>query len=164
MLRTPAPLTGDVRRHEAVPTHDSPAEHYVDFHDSVLSSVLSGEAGTVVELGPAYIQKWERTGQCIKGTGWFQPLTIRIKNPVISLMPADMPLKVWEGEILINGTLQKGLPRVEARISGHITLRLVLVSDSKLEISGTELEMQLHGFARYAEDLPKEFEPPNGAA
>ena len=87
-----------------------------------------------------------------------------MKNSSIKAIPADMPLDVWEGEIEIDEIRSNRLPRVEAVLSGQITLKLVLVSGSILEVAGTELEMELHGIAKYVEELPQEFDPENGAA
>ena len=89
---------------------------------------------------------------------------MRMNNSNIKAIPADMPLDVWEGEIEIGEIRPNQLPRVEAVLSGQITLKLVLVSGSTLEIAGTELEMELHGIAQYVEELPQEFDPENGAA
>ena len=147
-----------------MPTINALPEHYIEFHDSVLSSVSSHEGRVSIELGLACIQKWERGGDRPNGTGWSQPLTMRMKNSSIKAIPADMPLDVWEGEIEIDEIRSNRLPRVEAVLSGQITLKLVLVSGSILEVAGTELEMELHGIAKYVEELPQEFDPENGAA
>ena len=147
-----------------MPLINAVPEHYVEFHDSVLCSVSSHEGRVSIELGPAYIQKWERGSERPNGTGWSQPLTMRMKNSNVKAIPTDMPLDVWEGEIEIDEIRPNRLPRVEAVLSGQITLKLVLVSGSTLEIAGTELEMELHGIATYVEELPQAFGPENGAA
>jgi hypothetical protein len=131
--------------------------NFLEFHDSIISAIAL--EGTLVRIRlDAYVHRWDRVDGRWKGTGWKQPVQIRLVGPA-NPDKLDLPVGLAGGEVLVGQvTYQEPVP-LPFTSSGPATLRLELVIGKVLDVSGHDLVIESIGEARYVEDLPDDFSP-----
>jgi len=134
---------------------------WIEFHDSVLTAVnQSAEAREI--LLDAYVHRWEKFGNQWRGTGWEQPVRIRMQNAVGSEALPVLPAEISDGELRASGLTQGTLLPVPFESSGDCGLLLRLVGGSTIDINGRGLQVEALGSGRFIENLPEDMRPTPG--
>lgn len=132
---------------------------FIEFHDSNLSACYIHDNVLLIELGPAYIHKWEVINGKWLGTGCAQNAIIRINNAsILKKMPVN-PSKISGGMVTFGSTTFDNLISVPLNINNPSRLILHLVSGDTLDISGSSLGITLEGDSKFIENLPEEWAP-----
>lgn len=135
-------------------------QRWIELHDSVLLGQETDGDWLVLSLD-AYVHQWERIDGLWSGTGWMQPVDLRLK----AAAPAtgiSFPIGVSDGSLAVGSTrLDNGAP-LPFEATSATELDLVLVSGGRVSLRGDAAALLEVGVARYVERLPDEFRPVDG--
>ena len=122
-----------------------PAIHAIELHDSTLAAVRREGDTLVLELRPAYVHR--------DGAGWSQDADLRLSGAVETVMPADLPLAIWDGALdTPHGTFDGLLP-VLPEIADRVRFACELVSGVRIDIAAAAFRIELRGEARFIESV-----------
>jgi hypothetical protein len=131
---------------------------WIEFHDSELLDVNAVDGGVEVLLS-AYVHAWDVGADGRRGTGWSQPVRIRLTNAVASAIVGVLPLTIWTGQMTVGATTYDNLVPLPFAAIERTTLRLELTRGSLFEAVGASVDLEPTGSARYIEPLPPDFWP-----
>jgi len=129
----------------------------IEFHDSDLIGLETAGDWLVFSLD-AYVHQWERVDGLWTGTGWMQPVTLRLKAAV-SATCLSLPVRVSEGSLSVGSARLGNLVPLPFAASEGGSLELVFVDGSQIELSCDAVTLSEAGPARYVERLPDDFQP-----
>ncbi len=129
----------------------------IEFHDSELIGLETAGDWLVLSLD-AYVHRWERIEGLWTGTGWMQPVTLRLKAAA-SATRLWLPVRVSEGSLSVGSAQLGNLVPLPYAASEAGSLQLVLVDGSQIELNCDGVTLSEAGPARYVERLPDDFRP-----
>ena len=127
----------------------------IEIHDSHLTGIEKRGAVLEVHLS-AYIHKSEGEPGVDRGTGWTQDAILSFADGVVEGLPKSWPVDLSDGELHLDGqTSQNSIP-IPFEHKGSVSLTLTPMShfDHPIVASGSSVQLQLKGTARYIEDFP----------
>ena len=74
---------------------------WIEFHDSTLTAIHQLARTREIVL-KAYVHQWELLGDRWRGTGWKQPVRIRIQNALGPSGVPALPAGISDGELRAN--------------------------------------------------------------
>jgi hypothetical protein len=134
---------------------------WLEFHDSELLSVEQ-TSDAVTFLLNAYVHQWERDPTGWRGTGWAQPVHVRIANPSPIKAPAT-PVDVWRGTLHCGTVEHSGGVPLPYSTEESVRLELDLNDGTALRVVGSSVAFRSNGDPTYIEDLPEDFRPTDAA-
>ena len=132
---------------------------WIDFHDSTIEAVCAEVQHIGIRLR-AYMHDWTLVGERWHGSGWSQPLVVRLRNAASGTVPV-VPVGISSGWARVGATThENGMP-VPFRATERTKLSFRLVTAEILEIEGDGIDIEIVGEPRFVENLPDELRPFN---
>jgi hypothetical protein len=131
----------------------TPAPSWIEFHDSQLLAVNVIDSGVELQLA-AYVHAWETNGDVRRGTGWVQPVRIRLIDARSPAIAEGLPLFLDGGEIMAGEQSHRECVPLPFIATQPAVLRLEFTAGHMIEVTAAKLEISATGPARYVEDLP----------
>lgn len=126
----------------------------IEFHDSSLGGLAEEGKEVVVRFEPAYVHESAGRPGLDPGTGWVQPVELRVQDCEATTVQSELPADVW------GGWLESGVERHENGLPlpfsfrGRVHLRLELSSGEVLDLRGKGVSAASTGPAKYVEEFP----------
>ncbi|CAN5714303.1 hypothetical protein BH09VER1_BH09VER1_44660 [soil metagenome] len=126
----------------------------IELHDSTLAEITHLDGTVVVSLLPAYLHRSAGVVGTDAGTGWTQAATITFfgAGPVTKV--EGLPIWISDGTLSVGAVRYRNLIPARGYFEGEVELSLELASPDTVTIRGTSLRIELHGEARYVEEVP----------
>src|SRR5437762_1622462 len=134
--------------------NDFMTKTWLEFHDSDLLPLRRDGAALLIELR-GYVHRWELASDQWKGTGWMQPILIRIVTD--DDLKLESPMNIADGRLKIGDTTHKNLVPIPLEAMARVELWLHLWSGEEvkeLTIAGSSVTVTGAGEMTYVEDLP----------
>lgn len=127
----------------------------IEIHDSHLTGIEKRGAVLEVHLS-AYIHKSEGEPGVDRGTGWTQDAILAFADGVVEGLPKSWPVDLGDGELRWEGQTRHNVIPIPFQSTGSVslTLRPMWDFDHPIVASGSSVQLQLKGTARYIEDFP----------
>jgi hypothetical protein len=131
---------------------------WIEFHDSTLTAIKQS-VGTLEIVLDAYVHRWELLGDEWRGTGWEQPVRIRMQNAVGPSATPALPTEILDGELRTKGLAPGALVPLPFELPGDFALSLQLLDGIVIDITGRGLRVEALSGGRFVENLPEEMRP-----
>ncbi len=132
---------------------------WIELHDSTVEEVRAEPTEVAVRLR-AYVHDWTLVGGQWRGSGWSQPVVLRLREAASRTEPA-VPVDISSGAVRVGATTHDNVIPVPLTSAEHTKLWFELVTAEILEIEGDGLDIEVVGEAKFVEDLPDELNPFN---
>ena len=96
----------------------------IEIHDSDLEALVVSDGMITLNFESAYIHQSEGAPGTDAGTGWTQPIVIRLHGNVVNGGLREMPCSLWDGQLILNGTIHDNLIPIPLNVEGEIELSL----------------------------------------
>src|SRR5882672_10943888 len=116
---------------------------WIEFHDSTVEAVRAEPTEGFVRLR-AYVHEWQLVAGQWHGSGWSQPVVLRLREGASGTSPA-VPVGVSSGWIGVGATTHDNLIPVPFASAERTRLRLELVSAETLELEGDGVDIDVVG-------------------
>jgi hypothetical protein len=107
----------------------------------------------------AYVHRWDMVGDSWTGTGWKQPVRIRVSDVGSSWIAPVLPIDISDGRLRVGTITHDNLVRLPFNASDVISLWLQLTNADVVEFVGRGVYIDVVGEARFVEDLPADLRP-----
>lgn len=133
----------------------------IEIHDSVLGHITLEPTGmAVLHFPKVYIHSSEGRPAIDEGTGWVQEAFIRIGNAHIEGMFSPESREsyggdghtLYDGSLLINGSLSDNLIPIPLDVQGNVELRIECWGEV-VRVRGNSARLELIGTAEYVEEF-----------
>ncbi len=131
---------------------------WIEFHDSELLGVNAVDGGVEVLLS-AYVHAWDVGEDGRRGTGWSQPVRIKLTNAVASAVEYALPLRISNGHMTVGVEISRNLVPLPFVATERTTLWLEFPNGILFEAVGASVDLEATGSARYIEPLPPDLWP-----
>ncbi|HJU09582.1 MAG TPA: hypothetical protein VJ728_01830 [Candidatus Binataceae bacterium] len=90
------------------------------------------------------------------GTGWTQDVLLAFVDGVIENLPKSLPVDLSDGDLHWDGQTSHNIIPIPFEPTGSVSLTLTPMwdFDHPIVLSGSSVQLQLKGTARYIEDFP----------
>jgi hypothetical protein len=126
----------------------------IEIHDSDLGSLVVSDDVITLNFDPAYIHQPEGAPGTDAGTCWTQPIVIRLHGHVVNGGLHEMPCSLWDGHLILNGTLHDNLIPIPLNVEGEIELSLASVPGESVTLRGNRITLEVIGDRNYIENSP----------
>jgi hypothetical protein len=126
----------------------------LEFHDSELCAIEIESDRLALRFAPAYVHRSDGVPGVDPGTGWTQNVTMQLVRFQLSGTVRLGLASLADGEISLGGEGPADLVAVPLSYVGPVSLRLVFLDDSRLEIVAEELQCVPTSEATYFEEFP----------
>ena len=135
----------------------------IELHDSTLTIAIAGDV-VIVALRPAYVHHWESESGKWKGRGLVQDANIRMAGGRIQSCGSGKPIEISSGWFRVGSELFDGLLPAPFAASAEVTAMLELVDGTRVNLTGSGIEINLVGVGKFIEELPVEWAPSDASA
>ena len=130
---------------------------WIEFHDSTLEAVCAEPTGVAIRLR-AYVHEWKLVAGRWQGSGWSQPVVMRVQGAVSGGAP-EAPVELGSGWVRVGSTMHDGIIPLPFASTERATVWLQTAMAEVLELGGTGLDIEATGAAKFIEVLPDDMNP-----
>lgn len=130
----------------------------IELHDSEIASIeLRADMG-IIHFSVAYIHQSVGVPGVEAGIVSTQEAELTIKNAILPDLPQSKPYRVDDGTLLLGSIKHSNEIPIPLLYKGPTAIALLIADSdyqySKIEISGSGIELKLIGEAKYIESFP----------
>ena len=129
----------------------------IEFHDTTFLGIEQNKSVVGIRL-EAYVHRWEQIGESWLGTGWIEPVLIRLirTDQIVDSLPSA---NLAGGSIRTEQELFENMVPLPFRSSGPATLQLEFDTGELSEWTAVQIVIESAGAGRFVENLPDAFLP-----
>jgi hypothetical protein len=130
----------------------------MEFHDSTFDGLKRDGSTLTLRFSAAYIHESEGKPGLDSGIAWVQEVQLHFRNASTRGSMSELPCYLWDGQISLGGESLQMIP-IPLEYSGTVELKLIENSentqfDGQIEVTGTQVHMELSGEPRHLEKFP----------
>ena len=128
---------------------------WLELHDSTVKEIRHEASRLTIKLH-GYVHRWDFAAGAWKGTGWMQPVSLRIGAE--STIAIAVPAPISGGWLQISDVRYDLIP-LPIESPAPARLLLELADGTELQLAGDGVTLIASGEASYVEDLPADMRP-----